>query len=485
MSLIRNLFIAISLLVICSQQLSADITTYDNVFSTNDVYSSDFSTRLNRNFNQSLTGGINNITATNIVNDTILEADMADEINPRIRTYEGASCEYVDTGLLPATSANLTSNISLGVAYPRGYRINKASATSRTYTASRWTFVDIDINGDFQYSEVTIGAATPSVAANSVRLARVSTDATQILSVQDIRVTSCTSGPFNIIRDASGEATLEDIVKYGSGGWLHGLGIVTNDSTSVTVQPGTAYINGKYRTLTANTSPSISTTATPGTSVSGIDTGSVAASTTYYLYAVADESGVSPSTFVYSTNVSSPSGMTNYRRFGQVTTTSGSSLATNDVSAISYIGKIRQIRYSQFGHVLTGATNIPDDDSVPQNNEGEEIFKLDIAPVSARNLLKFNWIVHMANSGNTQGVCALFKDSSAGALAASKCEPNAAGVMCVTTGSFITEAGSVSNQSWKLRCGFAATTTTINGEAGSRLLGGSLMSSLRITEYER
>src|SRR3990167_1603375 len=102
-------------------------TTYDNIFASNDVFSATFPSRLNDNFAKSLTGGINNINSVNVVDDSLDESTMADEINPRIRTYEGAACEFVYTGLLPATSGTLSTTISAGTAYPRGYRVNKAS----------------------------------------------------------------------------------------------------------------------------------------------------------------------------------------------------------------------------------------------------------------------------------------------------------------------------------------------------------------------
>lgn len=229
----------------------AAVTSLDNTFVANDQYSSDFYSRLNRNFTQVLNGGVNSINNANIVDDSLTEAEFADEINPRVRTYEGAACEYVYTGLLPVTGGSLTQNTSAGTAYPRGFRINKASATAHSYTASKWTWVDIDQNGDFQYSEQAIGSATPSVATNSIRLARVSTDGTTVFSVLDLRKTSCTNGPFSIISDAAGEATLGDILKYP--GWANGLNITTKDSHSVYINPGAAYINGEYRVSVGQT----------------------------------------------------------------------------------------------------------------------------------------------------------------------------------------------------------------------------------------
>ena len=318
----------------------ASITSYDHTFVSNDVYSADFPKRLNENFTKSLTGGINHVTTTQITDDTLLEADMADEINPRIRTAEGASCEFVYTGLLPVTDSDLTSDISAGTAYPDGYRVRKASATSKTYTASRWTFVDIDINGDFQYTEVSIDAATPAVAANSVRLARVSTDGTTIVSVQDLRTTSCTAGPFTSISNESTGASLgalltngSPIKRQGTGGFLQGLHISRDASTTFIIYPGCAYINGEFRCNTSNTTVP-QTADNPSVGTSGIDTGAIAAGTRYNVFAVADQDAVSTMSVSYSTS-SAPTGVTNARKLGEIKTDASSSFISSDIVQVN------------------------------------------------------------------------------------------------------------------------------------------------------
>ena len=343
-------------LLIFSPVLSADITSPDNTFVANDQYSSDFHTRLNRNIVQ-LTDGVNNVRTQQVVNDTLLEADMADEINPRVRTYEGASCEFVYTGLLPVTDSDLTSDISAGTAYPRGYRISKSSATAKTYTASRWTYVDIDINGDFQYSVVTIGAATPSVATNAIRLARVSTDGTTISAVSDLRTTSCTNGPFtNIGSGTAGEPSLDDVLKNGAPvrryslagrtpqGFAQGAFVSWDSHTAFKVTAGSLYINGEYRSTSSDIT--VPTTADdPVNGTSGLDTGSVTGGPVrYYVYGVADQDAVEPFSVSYSTSSSAPSGVTNYQLIGSITTdatnlfTSRDAVSTHGVNERELIG---------------------------------------------------------------------------------------------------------------------------------------------------
>ena len=145
-------------------------------------------------FNGQVQGSATTGSTTNVLADSIGELDMGNEVNPRVRDSEllgitvdstTASNAFVDTGLLPADTANLTSDISAGVAYINGYRVSTA-ATSRTYTASVDTYVDLSQTGVFAFSEVAVGAAAPAVATNSARLARVTTSGTEITSVTDL-----------------------------------------------------------------------------------------------------------------------------------------------------------------------------------------------------------------------------------------------------------------------------------------------------------
>lgn len=356
---IKTFFTGLLLSLIVTNAHAA-VTSYDYTFVANDVFAADFHTRLNANFTRSLTGGINAITTANITDDTLTEADMADEINPRIRTYEGAACEKVYEGLLPVTGASLTVNTSAGTAYPRGYRVAKASATGHTYTASKWTFVDIDINGDFQYSEQTIGGSTPAVASNSIRLARVSSDGTTVNSVVDLRTTNCAAGPFDIIADATSEASLEDLFKNGvplrrfstSGrspqGWAQGAFVSWDTHTTFKVTAGSLYINGKYRAASQDISITTSND-TPLTGISGLDTGSVTGGpVTYYVYGVADQDAVNTFSVTYSTSATAPTGVTNYRLLGLIKTDATNLFTSRDIVTVHGIDE--RMELSSFIH---------------------------------------------------------------------------------------------------------------------------------------
>lgn len=373
------------LLLIFSAPLQAAVTSYDNTFVANDVFSSDFHSRLNDNFTRSLTGGINSTNSANIVDGSIVSSDVAESISPITRTYEGASCEFVYSGLLPVTDSDLTSDIASGTAYPRGYRIKKTSGTSKTYGASKWTFVDIDINGDFQYTEVAIGAATPSVASNSIRLARVSTDGTTINDVSDLRTTSCTQGPFSTIGTGTGESNLDDVFANGqyvrrfspAGRTPNGLAVgafVSWDAhTTFKVSPGALYINGEYRT--ASTDITVTQAADdPTNGGSGIDTGSIAASTTYYVYGVADQGAVKPFSVSFSTSASAPTGITNYRLIGRIRTDANNNFVSRDIVTAHAIAPMElvgaRVLFDGTGTVVTNPVNAFNVSAIADNATG-------------------------------------------------------------------------------------------------------------------
>ncbi len=343
----KKLLFIISLLFICSHWLSANTISFDQLSVSTDLTATVYNTNLNTAYNK-----INsNIDTTNILDDTLDETDMGDNINPRIRTAEGASCQFVYTGLLTTTtSGTLTGSVPSGTAYPLGYRCNKTSSTAKTFTASKWTFVDLDSSCNFQYSEVAIAAATPAVAANSIRISRVSTDGTQIGAVQDLRTTSCSSGSFSGLTSTANEANLDDMLKNGAPmikrwdttnqGFQQGLQISWDSGTVFRVKAGSVYVNGKYRSISTDVTAT-TTTDDPSNGVSGIVSGSVAASTKYNIYAVADQDAVKTWSISYGT---SASGLSNYRQIGTITTDAGTLFSSRDIYAINTVLPREHIR---------------------------------------------------------------------------------------------------------------------------------------------
>ena len=136
------------------------------------------------------TDAINSADGGLLQDESVTAAKLDDNANPEVRWDEGFN-DFVFTGLTIPTSADLTTTTTSGIAYILGTRVVKA-ATGKTYTGSRYTYVDLSNNGTYTYQEITFGATVPSVTTNSIRLARVSTDATTVLQVDDERVTQIT-----------------------------------------------------------------------------------------------------------------------------------------------------------------------------------------------------------------------------------------------------------------------------------------------------
>ena len=149
------------------------------------------------------------------------------------------------------------------------------------------------------------------------------------------------------------------------------------------------------------------------------------------------------------------------------------------------LGSSVQVVNTQTGAVATGITSIPNDDTIPQNTEGDEYMQLAISPKNASNFLIIDVVVVLANSAVNFIAAALFKDSIADALAVAW--QNIAVINYVVTVNFrhYMVAGTTSSITFKVRAGgVAAGTTTFNGISGARKFGGVMSSSITITEIK-
>lgn len=139
----------------------------------------------------------------------------------------------------------------------------------------------------------------------------------------------------------------------------------------------------------------------------------------------------------------------------------------------------------QDGAVATGTTLIPNDNSIPQSNEGDEYMTLAITPTSATNKLKIEVVANLAHSTSTTSLFgALFQDATADAIAAAVAAKGAANdVYANVNFTHYMVAGTTSSTTFKVRLGTsAAGTTTFNGAGGGIIFGGVMASSITITE---
>lgn len=171
-----------------------------------------------------LTNGINSFDGGLTQNASLTTSKLDANANPENRWNEAFN-DFVFTGLTIPDTANLSSTTTTGTAYINGVRVVKG-ATAKTYTASKDTYVDVSDNGVYTYGEVSNGGAEPSVAANSIRIAKVTTDSSQIQESTDRRVTSIiiSSGSVPRLTDSDSDTDIfvektsdEDIIRFGLG----------------------------------------------------------------------------------------------------------------------------------------------------------------------------------------------------------------------------------------------------------------------------
>lgn len=168
---------------------------------------------------------------------------------------------------------------------------------------------------------------------------------------------------------------------------------------------------------------------------------------------------------------------TNTKTF--LTTPTAANLAT-----LTTTNPVIQRVSSQTGEVATGTTVIPLDDTIPQNNEGDEYLTLAITPKNAANILRIDVCVNGTNSTAGAFTAALFQDTTADALAAAVTQVNTAGQPRMINFTHTMAAGTTSATTFKVRMGCNnAGTTSFNGISGGRIFGGVMASSIVITEY--
>ena len=156
-----------------------------------------------------------------------------------------------------------------------------------------------------------------------------------------------------------------------------------------------------------------------------------------------------------------------------------------DGSSLTGVGKVLQVVNFQTGAVATGTTILPDDDTIPQITEGTEFMTLAITPTNVSNTLIIEVVTLSTTSIGAWLAAALFQDTAANALAASfGYTPTSTGDVNHTFTHKMT-AGTTSATTFRVRVGNdRAGTVTFNGLGGLRKYGGTLASSITITEIK-
>lgn len=170
-------------------------------------------------------------TADGIVEFSITNIDTIGIGNFKASTI---TIEYLDnsngviSGLTIATSADLNSTITSGLAYVNNVRIDFTD-TAKLFTASKDTYVDLDDTGTLIYTEVANGDPAPVLTSPNQRIAKVVTDATSITSVIDLRTI------INNVLETTTYAYSNNGNVYDE--WSYGYGGFTDNTTSMVYLP--------------------------------------------------------------------------------------------------------------------------------------------------------------------------------------------------------------------------------------------------------
>jgi hypothetical protein len=149
-------------------------------------------------------------------------------------------------------------------------------------------------------------------------------------------------------------------------------------------------------------------------------------------------------------------------------------------------GKLLQIVHGSASSVATTTTQLPNDNTKPQNTEGAEVVTVAITPANSSNKLFITSNIQMTKDTGTQaGYIALFQDSTADALACAWATSDTANNGNSHSLTHVMTAGTTSATTFKMRGGNTNTgTVTFNGESGNAKLNGTLFSTITIMEIE-
>lgn len=104
---------------------------------------------------------------------------------------EDSNISFIPDGLIWSATTGLAGAMTSGSYYSNsGVLLPVTAIASKTFTASKDTYVSIAQNGAIAYSEVANGAAQPSLPSNSNWLAKVVTSGSAVTSVTDMRQTA-------------------------------------------------------------------------------------------------------------------------------------------------------------------------------------------------------------------------------------------------------------------------------------------------------
>lgn len=122
--------------------------------------------------------------ATGAITDTQLDTSVSAVTRGSETLFDFVASGCVWTA--DAAGSTRLASMTAGVVYIGGKRVAVSAVTSRTFTASKDVYVDVDNTGTLAYADGTTNAASGALAANSIRLAIVVVGASSIAAAASI-----------------------------------------------------------------------------------------------------------------------------------------------------------------------------------------------------------------------------------------------------------------------------------------------------------
>ena len=232
--------------------------------------------------------------------------------------------------------------------------------------------------------------------------------------------------------------------------------------------------------------PSVAYAVSSGTTLTFDDPPSSNAGNNIFVYYLASQVGTigHPSTRGLSATTGTFSG--NATVAGTLGVTGAVTLSTKLATTNLATGAVVQIKNVMNFNKVNGSTVMPEDDTIPQSNEGVEFLTLDITPTSATNKLKIEVHGFWNTQAQAWATMALFQDSTANALNAVTIIEIGSVNATVLTGTSLVhfmDAGTTSATTFKVRVGSkAGGNITMNGVNNARKFGGAMGSGMTISE---
>lgn len=130
--------------------------------------------------------GASSITNGNIADKRARTGLATASLSAIIFDHVSSGCVWSGDSYGSTRAASMTA----GTVYIGGVSLVVAAVTARTFTASKDTYIDLSDNGDgtaaITYTEVTNNAASPALAANSIRIGIIVTGASTIANAGSV-----------------------------------------------------------------------------------------------------------------------------------------------------------------------------------------------------------------------------------------------------------------------------------------------------------